>query len=85
MGILRSGENVIGPAEFDQFAQIHIGGKVRHARRLLHIVGDNQDCHTLLQCGYELIDAGGGYRVERGSRLVEQQNLGFGGERARDT
>ena len=46
LGLLlrRLGEDGIGVGEFDEFAEIHEGGKVGDARRLLHVVGDNNDC-----------------------------------------
>ena len=37
-----------------------------------------------LQLGDQLLDARGGDRVERGGRLVEQQDLRIGRQRARD-
>src|ERR1700733_8187590 len=41
--IARRGEYLVGFVEFDQFAQIHEGGLVGDARRLLHVVGDDGD------------------------------------------
>src|SRR5690349_867073 len=37
----RLDEDLFGVAEFDQFAQVHIGSVVRTTRRLLHVVRDD--------------------------------------------
>src|SRR6185436_5210252 len=39
--IVRRGEHPAGGAEFDQLAEIHEGGEIRHARGLLHVMRDN--------------------------------------------
>src|SRR3970040_28680 len=80
----RLDEQLVGDAELDHLAEVHVGGEVRNARRLLHVVGHDQDRHPLLEIMDQLFDRGGGDRVERGSRLVEQQQLRVGSERARD-
>src|SRR5580704_14675155 len=36
-------EDLVGLVELDQLAEIHEGGLVRDARRLLHIMGDDGD------------------------------------------
>src|SRR5207249_8185560 len=41
--IARRGEYPAGLVEFDQLPQIHEGGLVRDARRLLHVMGDDGD------------------------------------------
>ena len=63
---------------------MHKGGEVRGTRRLLHVVGDDQDRDLLLELGDQFLDGRGGDRVERRGRFVEQQDFGIGGERARD-
>src|SRR6266851_4912950 len=63
--------------ELDQLAQIHEGGEVRDARRLLHVVGDDDDRVFLLQLVDQLLDLGGRDRIERRARLVEQDDLGL--------
>jgi hypothetical protein len=40
--------------------------------------------HLVLQLGHQFLDAGGGDRVERRRRLVEQHDLRVSGQRARD-
>src|SRR5229473_1293576 len=64
-------------AELDQLAQIHEGGEVRDARRLLHVVGDDDDRVFLLQLVDQLLDLGGRDRIERRARLVEQNHFGL--------
>src|SRR3569833_3412260 len=41
--VVRCGEHLAGGAELDQLAEIHEGGEVGHACRLLHVVGHNDD------------------------------------------
>ena len=69
---------------FDQVAEVHEGGEVRHARGLLHVVGHDRDRVVLLQVLDQLLDAAGGDRVECRGRLVQQQYVGFQRHRARD-
>jgi len=61
------------------------GGPIRHALRLLHVVGDDRDCVPLLQFLHQLLDPMGRDWVERRARLVHQQHRRFGSDRARDT
>src|ERR1700704_4480019 len=75
--VLRCRENRFRRAELDQLAQIHEGGEVRDARRLLHVVGDDDDRVLLLQLVDQLLDLGGRDRIERRARLVEQDDLGL--------
>ena len=74
---LRRGEDLAGRAELDQLAEIHEGGEVRDARRLLHVVGDDHDRVVGLQLVDQLLDLGGRDRIERRARLVEQDHLGL--------
>jgi hypothetical protein len=60
---------------FDQVAQVHEGGEVGDARGLLHVVGHDRDRVVLLQFLDQLLDAAGRNRIERRSRLVEQQHV----------
>src|SRR3954468_23784612 len=63
--LLRLDEQLVGDAELDHLAQIHVGREIRHARRLLHVVGDDQDRDALLQVVDQLLDQRGRDRVER--------------------
>ena len=74
-----------GFAELDQLAEIHEGGEVGDARGLLHVVGDDGDGVVVLELVDQLLDLGGGDRVERRARLVEQDHLRPHRHRARDT
>src|SRR5580700_5569828 len=73
--IVRRSEHFAGRVEFDQLAEIHEGGELRDARRLLHVVGDDHDGVVVGQFVDQLFDLGGGDRVERRARLVEQDHL----------
>src|SRR5688500_13768365 len=77
-------EDLVGHAELHHLAQVHVGGIVRHPRRLLHVMRDDEDRHVLLEIVDQLLDAGRRDRVERRGRLVEEQDLGMGRESARD-
>src|SRR5688572_13093391 len=77
-------EDLVGHAELHHLAQVHVGGVVRNPRRLLHVMRDDEDRHALLEIVNQLLDAGGRDGIERRGRLVEEQDLGAGRERARD-
>ena len=62
-------------AELDQLAEIHEGGELRDAGRLLHVVGDDDDRELGAQLLDQLLDLAGRDRVERRGRLVEQDHL----------
>src|SRR5665213_4479502 len=68
-------EQLSGRRELDQPAQEHEAGIVGDPRRLLQIVGDDDDRIVLLQLDDGLLELGGRYRVERRGRLVEQKDL----------
>ena len=57
---------------------------VRHARRLLHVVRDDDDRVALLELHHQVLDPPGRDRVQGGARLVHQQHVGLRGERAGD-
>src|SRR3954470_7757856 len=78
------GEYLFGDAELDQLAEIHEGGEVGHACRLLHVVGDDHDRVVLLQLVHQLLDLRGRDRIERRARLVEQDHFGLHRDRAGD-
>src|SRR5215470_18502041 len=69
------GEHLARGVELDHLAEIHEGGVVRDPRRLLHVVGDDGDGVIVLELVDQLLDLGGGDRVERRTRLVEQDHL----------
>ncbi len=73
----RLGEDVVGAVELDQIAEIHEGRVLAGARRLLHVVGNDGDAIVGRQFLDQFLDLGGRDRVERGSRLVEQQHGGL--------
>src|SRR4051794_31048234 len=57
------GEDLLGDVELDEVAEIHEGGEVGDARRLLHVVGHDDDRVVLLQLVDQLLDLGGRDRV----------------------
>ena len=59
-------------------------GAIRDARRLLHVVRDDDDRIRALQLVDQLLDALRGDRVERRRRLVHQQDLRLDRQRAGD-
>src|ERR1700730_3884675 len=82
--VLGIGEDGLGRGELDEVAEIHEGGIVRAARSLLHVVGDDDDAVIRLQLADEFFDLLRRARIERGGRLVEQQDLWFDRNRAGD-
>src|SRR6185437_1537051 len=87
LGLLlaRMDEDRLCLVKLDQRAKIHERGVVRTARRLLHIMSDDNDAVVGLEFCNQLLDTLRRDWVERGSRLVEQQNLRFDRNGARDT
>src|SRR2546430_1282444 len=79
--LLRLDEQLVGDAVLDQLAEVHVGGEVRDAGRLLHVVRHDQDGDALLEIVDQLLDQGGGDRVERRGRLIKQEQLGTGRQR----
>src|SRR4029079_6452266 len=57
--VIRIGEDSGRFAEFHELAEIHERGEIRHARSLLHVVGNDQDRVVVLQLADELLDLGG--------------------------
>ena len=58
---------------------------VAHPRRLLHVVGDDDDGVLLLQLADQILDRHRRDRVQRRTRLVHQQHIGLHGDGPRDT
>src|SRR3954463_14357125 len=83
-GVARVREDGVGLGELDELAAEHERGLVGHARRLLHVVGDDHDRVVALELGDQLLDLERRHRIERRARLVHQDHLGLDGDRARD-
>src|SRR3954454_9953271 len=81
---LRLDEDRVGVAVLDQLPEVHVGGVIRDARRLLHVVRDQHDRVVVLELGDQFFDARGGDRIERRARLIEQQHFRLDGDAARD-
>src|SRR5215212_11708854 len=63
-------------SELDQLTEIHEGGVLRDARRLLHVVRHDDDGELGAQLLDQLLDLAGRDRIERRGRLVEEDDLG---------
>src|SRR5260221_10481753 len=72
-------EYLVGIADFDQVAQMEKRGQLRNPRRLLHRMGHDDDAEVLAQVIDKLLDARGGDRVERRTRLVHEDHLRIDG------
>src|ERR1700727_417533 len=70
--LARRSEYFAGFVEFDELAQIHEGGELRYARRLLHVVRHDGDRVVLGEFVDELFDLGGRNGIERRAGFVEQ-------------
>src|SRR4029079_8728997 len=73
--VIRIGEDSGRFAEFHELAEIHECGEIGHTRSLLHVVGNDHDGVIVLELVNQLLDFGGGDRVERRAWLVEQDHL----------
>src|SRR4051812_15847852 len=82
--VLGRGEDLVGQTELDELAVEQERREVGDARGLLHVVGDDDDRHPVLELVDELLDLQRGHRVQRRARLVHQDHLGVDRERARD-
>src|SRR3989442_8302006 len=80
----RIGEQLPRHAEFHQLAQEHEARVVAHAGRLLHVVRDDHDGIAVLEIEHELLDLGGGNRIEGRARLVHEEHLRLDRNWARD-
>ena len=80
-GVVKS---FVGRPDLDQLAVEHEDGGVGDPRRLLHVVGDDDDRHALLQLADELLDLQRRDRVEGRAGLVHQQHLGLDRHRPGD-
>src|SRR5215216_4152597 len=65
LGLLASRlqEDLVGRAELDELAEIHVRRVVGHACRLLHIVGHDGDRVITLELAQQLLDLRGRDRV----------------------
>ena len=58
-----------------RFVDHHHGGEIRDARRLLHVVGDDDDGVILFEFLHQFLDLEGGDRVEGGGGFVHQDDF----------
>src|SRR6185503_10063940 len=70
----RVGEDLVGGIELDEFAQVKESGVIGDARRLLHIMGDDDDGELLLQVENQVLDASGGEGIQGGSRFIHEND-----------
>src|SRR3954471_22345239 len=78
------GEDLRRVVELDEVAEVEEGGLLRDPRRLLHVVGDDDDGEAIAHLVEQLLDLGCRDRVERRGRLVEQDDVGLHRDGARD-
>ena len=71
-------------AVLDQVAVQHECREVAGAGGLLHVVGDDGHGAAVFQLKHELFDFCGGYRIESGAGLIEEEHFGIHRERAGD-
>lgn len=78
------GKNRRGFSHLDKPTEIHKGGVIADSRGLLHVVRDDQNRVLPTQSVDQVLDFASGDRIERRTRLIEQQNLGVAGNRPGD-
>src|ERR1700683_217911 len=71
----RALEDGLGIVEFDQVAQQKETGELRHARCLLHVMGNDHLRTLVLECEQQILDLGSGNRIQRRAGFVQQQNF----------
>jgi len=74
------GEDPLGRADLDQVAEVEVGGALRYPRGLLHGMGDDDDRVLQPQFIDQVLDPGGGDRVEGRAGLVHQDDFGADGD-----
>src|SRR5215468_5216760 len=72
--VARIREDAVRLAHFDEVAEMEVRRPLRHARGLLHRVRDDDDRIALAQLFHEILDARGRDGVERGARLVHEDD-----------
>src|SRR3982751_6872083 len=77
-------EDAIGRADFHQAPEPEERGAIRDARRLLHVVGDDDDGVGGFELVDQFLDALRRDWIERRGGLVHQQHVGPDRQRARD-
>src|SRR5665811_582309 len=78
------GEDLRGLVHLDELAEMEEGRTLRHARGLLHRMGDDDDAQIALELVHECLDLGRGDRVERRARFVHEQHFRVHGDGAGD-
>ena len=63
-------EHHFGGSEFDEFAEIHISGKVGNTGGLLHAVGDDDNRVFFFQLIDQIFDLGCGDRIQGRARAA---------------
>src|SRR3546814_9937287 len=72
--LARVGEDFRSVAIFDEVAEVEESGALRDTRGLLHVVGDDDDGVAAAKLVDQLLDLGGGDRIERRAGLVHQDH-----------
>ncbi len=84
--MVRPGEDLCGRAALDDLARGHHADPLGHVAHDRQIVGDQQEGHAepVAQLAHQIEDLRLDRHVERGRRLVGDQDVGFVGDRHRD-
>src|SRR6185295_14603717 len=77
-------ENLAGGTHLDQAAQVEVRRTLADSSCLLHAVRHDRDRVVLAQVIDQLLDLGGGNRIERRARLIHQDDLRLNRDGTRD-
>src|SRR5262249_4597847 len=82
--IVGRSEDDLSGSELDKRPQIHEGGEIRDAGRLLHVVRHDDDRIVALELVDQLLDLGSRDGIESRTGLIKQNDLGFYRDGGRD-
>ncbi len=82
VGMAGRAEELLDRPFLDDASEVHDGHSVAERAHEIEVVGDEQvgDAQAVLQVAQEVDDLHLGRHVQRAERLVERQQLGFGGQ-----
>ena len=86
VGVARPREQSLGLADLDEAAEVHDADPVGHEADYCEVVGDHQigEAEPVLQIAHEVENLGLDRHVEGRGRLVADDEIGVGGDRARN-
>ena len=77
--VVRGVEELQSGPEFNEPAEVHEGGVVRATGGLRHAVGHDDNGVLFFQLMEEFLDFEGGDGIQRGTRLIHEQDVGLAG------